>query len=96
MERKGIKFILGAKVAEILENEVKYEKDGKIESVIGNAVLVAVGRKPNIKGLKLENAGVKVTERGAVETDDNLHTSVDGIWAMGRCSWRAAIYIYFS
>lgn len=83
MERKGIKFILGAKVAEILENEVKYEKDGKIESVIGNAVLVAVGRKPNIKGLKLENAGVKVTERGAVETDDNLHTSVDGIWAMG-------------
>lgn len=83
MGRKGIKFILGAKVAEILENEVKYEKDGKIESVIGNAVLVAVGRKPNIKGLKLENAGVKVTERGAVETDDNLHTSVDGIWAMG-------------
>lgn len=83
MERKGIKFILGAKVREILENKVSYEKEGKIESVDGDAILVAVGRKPNIKGLKLENAGVKTTERGAILVDDNLHTSADKIWAIG-------------
>ena len=74
MERKGIKFVLGAKVTEVEENIVKYEKDGTIEEIAGNAILVAVGRKPNVKGLKLENAGVKLTERGAIAVDDYLHT----------------------
>ncbi len=83
MEKKGIKFVLGAKVTEVLENKVSYEKDGQIESVDGDAILVAVGRKPNIKGLKLENVGIKITDRGAVLVDDNLHTSVDNVWAMG-------------
>lgn len=83
MERKGIKFVLGAKVTEVEENIVKYEKDGTIEEIAGNAILVAVGRKPNVKGLKLENAGVKLTERGAIAVDDYLHTSVEGIWAIG-------------
>lgn len=83
MERKGIKFVLGAKVTEVEENIVKYEIDGTIEEIAGNAILVAVGRKPNVKGLKLENAGVKLTERGAIAVDDYLHTSVEGIWAIG-------------
>ncbi|CAK7036127.1 FAD-dependent oxidoreductase [Fusobacterium varium] len=83
MERKGIKFVLGAKVTEVQENKVRYEKDGEIKTIDGDAILVAVGRKPNIEGLKLENAGIKTTERGAVLVDDNLHTSVDKIWAMG-------------
>lgn len=83
MERKGIKFVLGAKVTEVEENIVKYEKDGTIEEIAVDAILVAVGRKPNVKGLKLENAGVKLTERGAVAVDDYLHTSVEGIWAIG-------------
>ncbi|BBA51455.1 FAD-dependent oxidoreductase [uncultured Fusobacterium sp.] len=83
MEKKGIKFILGAKVTEVLENKVKYEKDGQIGSVDGDAILVAVGRRPNVKGLKLENAGIKTTDRGAVLVDDNLHTSAGNVWAMG-------------
>ncbi len=83
MENKGITFKLGAKVTEIIDNKVVFEKDGKIETVSGDAVLVAVGRKPNVKGLKLENAGVKLTERGAIEVDDRLHTSQNNIWAIG-------------
>lgn len=83
MEKKGIVFKMGAKVTEIDGNKVIFEMDGKTESVSGDAILVAVGRKPNIKGLKLENAGIKTTERGAVEVDDRLHTSVNGIWALG-------------
>ncbi len=83
MEGKGIVFKLGAKVTEIIDNKVVYEKDGVVETVTGDAVLVAVGRRPNVSGLKLENAGVKLTERGAVEVNEKLQTSQENIWAMG-------------
>lgn len=52
-KEKG-KIVLGAKVTEVQENKVRYEKDGEIKTIDGDAILVAVGRKPNIEGLKLK------------------------------------------
>ena len=46
-------------------------------------MLVATGRRPNVEGLNLEAAGVELTERGAVKTDEHLKTTADNIWAMG-------------
>ena len=46
-------------------------------------VLIATGRQPNTKGLGLENAGVELTERGAVKVDEHMRTSVPHIYAMG-------------
>lgn len=46
-------------------------------------VLVAVGRKPNSKGLGLEKAGVKTDERGFIIVDQQLRTSVEHIFAIG-------------
>ncbi|MFU8869556.1 dihydrolipoyl dehydrogenase [Natronococcus sp.] len=46
-------------------------------------LLVAAGRRPNTDTLEPENAGVETDERGYVETDEFLETSVDGIWALG-------------
>lgn len=51
--------------------------------LVVDAVLVATGRRPAIEGLGLEDAGIAVTERGAVEVDDQLQTSVPGVYAMG-------------
>ncbi|MDD2356209.1 MAG: FAD-dependent oxidoreductase, partial [Lachnospiraceae bacterium] len=48
-----------------------------------DAILVATGRRPNVQGLNLEAAGVELTERGAVKTDEHLRTSAPNIWAMG-------------
>lgn len=48
-----------------------------------DAVLVAVGRRPNTDGLGLEDVGVAVAEDGAVEVDDYLRTSVPTIYACG-------------
>ncbi len=63
MQNKGIDIRLGVKVTEIDGNTVIFEKDGKKDSLSADAILVAVGRKPNTEHLKLENAGViKVTE----------------------------------
>ncbi|MBR8702193.1 putative pyridine nucleotide-disulfide oxidoreductase RclA [Fusobacterium sp. DD29] len=83
MSKKGISINLGVKVVEIDQDKVIYEKDGKRETVEADAILIAVGRKPNTNNLKLENAGVKVNERGAVVVDDRLHTSQENIWALG-------------
>jgi dihydrolipoamide dehydrogenase len=46
-------------------------------------VLVAVGRKPYTEGLGLESAGVKLDNRGRVETGGHFQTNVPGIYAIG-------------
>jgi len=45
--------------------------------------LVAVGRKAYTEGLNLENAGLKVNERGQVDINDNMQTAVSNIFAIG-------------
>jgi len=45
--------------------------------------LVSVGRKPYTEGLGLENAGLKTTDRGQIEVNDNLQTNVENIYAIG-------------
>jgi dihydrolipoamide dehydrogenase len=57
-------------------------KDGD-QVVEVDQILVAASFKPNIAGLGLEEMGVKLTERGAVDIDDRMGTNVEGIWAIG-------------
>lgn len=57
-------------------------KDEKIE-VKGDYCLVSVGRRPYTDNLGLDKIGVKVDNRGRIETDDHLKTNVDGIYAIG-------------
>lgn len=58
--------------------------------VAGSHVLLAVGRRPNTDDLGLEKAGVAVDAHGYITVDDQLQTSVPGIWAMGDCNGRGA------
>jgi pyruvate/2-oxoglutarate dehydrogenase complex dihydrolipoamide dehydrogenase (E3) component len=58
--------------------------------VRGTHVLLAVGRRPNTDDLGLDEAGVAVDERGYVVVDDQLQTSVPGIWALGDCNGKGA------
>ena len=52
-------------------------------AVDGEAVLVALGRRPNTDELDLERAGIEVDDRGFVETDEYLETSAENVWAQG-------------
>lgn len=52
-------------------------------SVETDAVLYATGRKPNVTGLGLEQAGVALADSGAVEVDQHFQTSVPSIYALG-------------
>jgi pyruvate/2-oxoglutarate dehydrogenase complex dihydrolipoamide dehydrogenase (E3) component len=58
--------------------------------VVGTQLLVAIGRRPNTDDLGLDKAGIATDPRGYIEVDDQLRTSVPGIWAMGDCNGRGA------
>jgi len=63
--------------------------DGTSE-IRGSHLLVATGRRPNTDDLGLARAGVQQDARGYIMVDDELRTSVPGIWALGDCNGRGA------
>lgn len=87
LTRQGLEFHLETKVldAKVLKGNVivRAEKGGKELTFEGAKVLVAVGRRPSSAGLGLEEAGVKIDQRGFVEVDDKYQTSVPGVYAIG-------------
>jgi dihydrolipoamide dehydrogenase len=58
------------------------DKGEKIE-LKGDYCLVAVGRKTYTENLGLDKAGVKVDNRGRIETDEHLRTNIENIYAIG-------------
>jgi len=86
-KRRGINFLTGHKVegltAEDQGVQVKVSgKDGE-KTLEAEQALIAIGFKPNTKDLGLEEAGVKLTERGFIEIDERMATNIPGIWAVG-------------
>ena len=58
--------------------------------VVGSHLLLATGRRPNTDDLGLDKAGIETDERGYIRIDDQLRTSVEGVWALGDCNGRGA------
>ncbi|MBD24893.1 MAG: dihydrolipoyl dehydrogenase [Candidatus Marinimicrobia bacterium] len=89
LEKQGIKFKLGHKVTEAKAGKdgvllkVEPAKGGAADTLKADTVLLAIGRRPYIDGLGLKEAGVKVTDNGFVETDQNYQTNIEGIFAIG-------------
>ncbi|MCI0341723.1 MAG: mercuric reductase [Planctomycetales bacterium] len=90
---EGVRFLLGTKVlraaAKGSEKAVTVAHGGQEEALAADAVLVAVGRAPNVDGLQAEAAGVRVG-RGGVEVDDRLRTANPRVYAAGDCcsAWK--------
>jgi pyruvate/2-oxoglutarate dehydrogenase complex dihydrolipoamide dehydrogenase (E3) component len=59
-------------------------------AIHGSHVLLAIGRCPNTDDLGLDRAGVVTGDRGYIEVDDQLRTSVPHIWALGDCNGKGA------
>ncbi len=64
----------------------RVECDSGDPDVVGSHLLMAVGRRPNTDDLGLDKAGVLMDEHGNIAVDDQLRTSVSGIWALGDCN----------
>lgn len=88
-KKLGITLLTGHKTTSISDNgdsvEVEIEsKDGEDTRIVTvDKVLMAVGFAPRVEGYGLENTGVELTDRGAIDIDDNMRTNVDGIYALG-------------
>ncbi len=88
MKKQGVKFYLSHKVSAVerKKNEVTItatDKKDKEVTLTGDYCLVSVGRKPYTDGLKADNAGIKITERGQIEVNEHLQTNVANIYAIG-------------
>ena len=89
-EKRGMKLLLSAKVTEIADGAVRYEKDGKSCAVECDKVLISIGRRPNIKDVGLESIGV-LTERGAIVTDSRMRTNQPEVYAAGDVNGRSML-----
>ena len=58
--------------------------------IVGSHVLLAVGRVPNTDDLGLDQAGIRTDAHGYIAVDDELRTSVPGVWALGDVNGRGA------
>jgi len=94
LEAEGIAFRLNATcIGGAGRNEgvaVNVSCDEEPREIVGSHVLLAVGRVPNTDDLGLDKAGVKTDSRGYIVVDDELGTSVPGIWALGDANGRGA------
>ena len=86
-KNKGIQVVTKAMAKEAVDNgdsvTVKYEVDGKEESVTADYVMVTVGRRPNTNDMGLEQAGVEIGERGLITVNKQGRTNVKNIFAIG-------------
>ena len=85
--KRKINIMVGHKVESVEATKtgvkVKVSAEGKETVLEADQALVAIGFRPNSKGLGLEEVGVKISERGFVEIDEKMQTNVPGIWAVG-------------
>lgn len=85
--KRGVKILAGHRVDSVETNEagvrVTVSTAGDTKVLEAEQALVAIGFKPNSKDLGLEEAGVKLSERGFVDIDEKMATNIPGIWAIG-------------
>lgn len=88
LKKLGFEFFTGHKVTGAAAKGktvtvTAENKKGENVEFKGDYCLVSVGRKPYTEGLGLENVGIKTDDRGRIEVNEDLRTSVDNIWAIG-------------
>lgn len=86
LSKRGIKVITQAAVKAVAKGDdelltVTYDAKGKEQNVAAERVLMSVGRQPVLPA-GLDTIGVTVSRRG-IEVDENMRTTVDGVYAIG-------------
>jgi pyruvate/2-oxoglutarate dehydrogenase complex dihydrolipoamide dehydrogenase (E3) component len=96
LEREGVGFRFSVTSAAVSTGDagrgvrVAIDGAGGAELLEGSHLLAAVGRKPNTDDLGLDKAGIATDARGFITIDDELRTSVPGVWAMGDANGHGA------
>jgi dihydrolipoamide dehydrogenase len=95
LQKQGAIVHQGAslKRMDVKNGQVEYElvfKDGRTEILLVEKALVSIGRAPNVANIGLENAGVKLCERGGIWNDDT-QTNISNIYAAGDVTTEVAL-----
>lgn len=95
LEVEGIRFITAAR-----DMRVERKADGRIGMALqaqaqalaldGSHLLIATGRRPNTDDLGLDSAGINTDSRGFIVVDEQLRTSVEGVWCLGDANGQGA------
>ena len=88
LQDEGIDILLAARVKELSGKSgdsvsIIVDQNGTAKTVKGSHVLVAAGRTANTEGLRLDLAGVELTDRGYIKVNERLQTDAPGVWAIG-------------
>ncbi len=96
LEREGVVFHFSVKDAAVAKGvngggvRVVVDPAGQALAIEGSHLLAAVGRRPNTDDLGLDKAGIATDARGYITVDEELRTSVPGVWALGDANGRGA------
>lgn len=83
LTKTGIKIKTGVKFESIIASGKTVKVKLPDETLEVEQALIATSFSPNSKGLGLEAAGVKVSDRGFIEINEKMQTNVPNIWAIG-------------
>ncbi len=81
--RPGTKVVSGRREGDNIFVEI--EKDGARETLQGDYVLVAVGRRPALTGIDAPALGLALRPHGEIAVDDRMRTNRPGVYAVGDC-----------
>jgi len=86
-DQEGVRVLLGHAAREVLcdgdEKTLVCDHEGTEVKIPFDQIIVAVGRKPNTRGFGLEELGIRLAERGTIETDPFLRTNIPNIFSAG-------------
>jgi pyruvate/2-oxoglutarate dehydrogenase complex dihydrolipoamide dehydrogenase (E3) component len=95
LEREGVEFLFSVHSARVVMSDgtgvrIDMETAGKTHRIEGSHLLAAVGRRPNTDDLGLDRAGISTDAFGFIPVDNQLRTTVPGVWALGDANGRGA------
>lgn len=86
LKKEGIVLHTGTKAVSVSRKgsgiALLVEKNGQDQVIEGDALLLALGRTPNLQGLQLERAGIRYSRKGIL-TNRRMETSAKGVYAVG-------------
>ncbi len=92
LEEEGLRVATGFQTSNVEKREERYfltgTRDGGEMVFDAEQLLVATGRRPNTRGLGLEEAGIELGKRGEVVVDENLRTANPDVYAAGDVTGR--------
>jgi mercuric reductase len=93
LETEGMRVLTHATLRSVRFEGDRFLADTGVEQLAGDRLLVATGRRANTGSLGLDRAGMRTDAAGAIEVDEHMRTTSEGIYAAGDCT-TSPEYVY--